>query len=182
MRFWNLSDLAWPLHVKLMFRRAIVCAIFLLLTGICHAADTLYSPSFTAPYPHSCDTFFSSRSPPCCPIPAFSGRFPHACTVKRVSSDHHLVHCHDLYVFEYSCPNILTEDALLSTRLSLGHQTSPLLFYGKSRVNSCVPLQRQSACSMGKSALTLSACCSSITSASTDCRIGLYSTQKAPEI
>lgn len=28
--FWNLPDLAWPLHVKLMFRRAIVCSIFLL--------------------------------------------------------------------------------------------------------------------------------------------------------
>ncbi|KAF8450817.1 hypothetical protein L210DRAFT_264693, partial [Boletus edulis BED1] len=94
-------------------------------------------------------TFFSSYSPLCYPFPAFSGRFPHACTFSSASSSS----------YSSSLPRFLS--------VILGHQSSSLLFRGKSRVNSSMPLRRQSACSMGKSALMLNACFSSITSAST---------------
>ncbi|KAI9574959.1 hypothetical protein HD554DRAFT_131144 [Boletus coccyginus] len=159
--FWNLSDLAWPLHVKLMFRRTIVCSIFLLQMSLPEFAMLL--TRFTRPVsPHLTRTpvtrsFLLARHRAAPFLPFLAASLTRAlCQARQLT--------------------------IILSIATICHQMSSLLFYGKSRVNSCVPLQRQSACSMGKSALTLSACCSSITSASTDCRIGLYSTQKAPEI
>ncbi|KAN0097728.1 hypothetical protein V8E55_002174 [Tylopilus felleus] len=140
--FWNISDLAWPLHVKVMFRRPIISSIFLLrMTFVesCHAADTL-SSTFTTPYPHSCDTFFSSRSPLCCPF------LPFLVLHSRV---HFLKHV----------------NLVISPRFAINHRPFSLVASLMSipachyDVNPHVPWVNL--------ALMPNACCSSITSAST---------------
>ena len=143
----------------------------------CHAADTLSSSSFTTPYPHSCDTFFSSRSPLCCPTPAFSGRFPHARAISQArETHHHLVHCHDLYVSGYFCPRFhlgCPPKLSVISRPHFSFMARLVSIPACHCVNPHVPWVNQRLCSTRVVPRSRRP--------RLGCRIGLYSTQKAPE-
>lgn len=93
-----------------------------------------------------------------------------------------LDYCHDLYVFEYSCSRFSPRVCPSKFSVIRKPSTIVLSLNDKSRVNSSVPLRRQSSCSLGKSARL---CSTRVVPRSRrprlDCLIGLYSTQKIPE-